>query len=279
VQRQVGALCRGAASDPAPDLAPRLYLSGGHDSRMVLAAAKSHAADLVCETLVNNAPLDLHLAAQAARAAGARHLPIQVIPSSRDEVAAWLRRSGWSIYDPVSELAATAKAIERRVPVMDGTGSEIMRASNWSAEDVDAERLTLDTLLRRSRLPGVPVVRAAAERWLSTVPACDATMALDIAKIEQIHGCWSGPAIYGHDTEMPSISPFTSQRNNAAALRLPKPWKLGEESYRLWMERLWPEGLDVPVNRARGLDRLRFLRSEVKNRVPVWIKRAVKPYR
>ncbi len=176
-------------------------------------------------------------------------------------------------------VAATAKAIERAVPVMDGSGAEILRASNWSAEDLDAERLTVETLLRRSRLPDVPVIRAEAEAWLAGIPDCDATTALDIAKIDLIHGCWAAPSIYGHDTQIPSISPFATQRNNAVALRLPKGWKLGEETYRIWMERLWPEGLDVPVNRARGLDRLRFLKSEIKRLVPTRIKRAIKPYR
>ena len=271
VRAQVGAFFDGS---PA-----HLYLSGGHDSRMILAAARPHAADLVCETLVNAAGLDLHIAAKAARAAGARHLAVEVIPSSRPEVADWLRRAGWTIYDPVSELAATAKANERAVPVMDGSGAEILRASNWSAEDLEAERLTVETLLRRSRLPDVPVFRAAAEAWLAGIPACDATMALDIAKIDLIHGCWAASSIYGHDTQIPSISPFASQRNNAAALRLPKRWKLGEETYRIWMERLWPEGLDVPVNRAQGLDRLRFLKTEIKGRIPTWVKRAIKPYR
>jgi hypothetical protein len=45
------------------------------------------------------------------------------------------------------------------------------------------------------------------------------------------------------------------------------------------MERLWTEGLDVPVNRAHGLDRLRFLKTEIKSRIPTWVKRAIKPYR
>jgi hypothetical protein len=272
VRAQVGAVAR--ASSP-----PRLYLSGGRDSRMILAAARAHAGALICETLVNDAPLDLHLAARAAQAAGARHLPVQVIPSPRAEVEAWLRRSGFCFYDPVTELAATAKANDRRGLVMDGTGAEILRASNWTAEDLDADRLTRDVLLRRARLPEAPVVLAEAEAWLDALPPCRATRALDVAKIDLIHGCWAGPSIYGHDIEIPSISPFPSQRNNADALRVPEGWKTGEESYRRWMAHLWPEGLAVPANRAQGLDRLRFLKSELKSLVPARAKRWLKPYR
>lgn len=270
----------GAVAEAAP---PRLYLSGGHDSRMVLAALRAalgpEIGALTCETLVNTAPLDLHLARKAALAAGARHLAVEVIPSSREEVAAWLRRAGWSFYDPVSELAATAKANDRRSPVMDGSGAEIFRASNWLAEDLAAPRLTREVLLARSRLPEVPVVLREAEAWLAALPPCPATAALDVAKIDLIHGCWAGASIYGHDIETPSLSPVASRAVYEAALRLPPAWKKGSESYRRWMAHLWPEGLAVPANRAEGLDRLRFLKTELKRMIPARLKRRLKPYR
>ena len=276
VTAQVGAVA--AAAHP-----PRLYLSGGHDSRMVLAALRAalgtRIGEAVCETLVNAAPLDLHLARKAAGAAGARHLAVQVIPSSREEVAAWLRRAGWSFYDPVSELAATARAEDRRAPVMDGSGAEIFRASNWTTEDLEAPRLTRAALLARTRLPDAGVVAREAEAWLAALPPCPASAALDVAKIELIHGCWAGASIYGHDIETPSISPVASRAVYEAALRLPPAWKVGSESYRRWMMHLWPEGLAVPANRARGLDRLRFLKSELKRMVPAGLKRRLKPYR
>jgi len=265
---------------------PRLYLSGGHDSRMILAALHAHAGRLICETLSDDGrvagagdALDLHIARRVARIAGVRHLVLDTAPASRGEVAAWLERTGWTYYEPLTELAATAKRHDRGSLVMDGTGAEILRAINWQRADLDAPRLTRDVLLARARVPAVPLICAAAERWLEELPPCDTLRALDIAKIDLMHGCWFGPAVYGHDIPVPSLGPFPSQRNHDAALALPKDWKMGGETYRAWFAYLWPELAGIPANRASGLSMLRFPKSEIKRRVPTKVKRWLKPHR
>jgi hypothetical protein len=271
VRAQVGAVIRAGRGG--------IYLSGGRDSRMILAACRDWRAEITCETLINDAPLDRHIATQLARRFGFRHELIEVTPASRAEVAAWLERSGHMVYDAVSELAATAPRIDRGHPVMDGTGAEITRASNWTETDVTAPRLDLATLLERLRLPAAPVFRAAAEAWLAGLPPADAAQALDIAKIEAIHSCWSGSAVYGHAVETPSISPFVSQRINEVALKLPKDYKMSAGFYRDYVASLWPELLEVPVNAATGLDRLRFPREEIRRMVPKTLRRRLKPFR
>ena len=45
------------------------------------------------------------------------------------------------------------------------------------------------------------------------------------------------------------------------------------------MERTWPEGLEIPVNKVTGLDRLRFPKEELKKMLPVEVKRWLKPLR
>lgn len=271
VRSQVGAVAQAAP--------PRLYLSGGHDSRMILAALRDHAAALTCETIVNDAALDLHLAARVARFAGARHVAVPRKPMTSSEIEAWVRRTGWSFCDALTELGATAVAEDRRQLVMDGTGAEILRASNWIAADLEADALPPDLLLARIRVPETALTRAEAEAWLAALPKGDRTFGLDVAKIDMIHGCWSGASVYGHDIEVPSISPFASQRNYADALRVPNAWRLSGETYRRWMAHLWPEGLSMPVNRAKGFERLMFPKSELKRLVPSALKRRLKPFR
>jgi len=273
VRGQVGAVIAGAGGRGG------LYLSGGRDSRMILAACRDWRDALACETLVNDAPLDRHIATRLARRFGLRHELIAITPAARAEVAAWLERSGHMVYDDVSELAATAPRIERPYPVMDGTGAEITRASNWMAADLASPRLDVPVLLERLRLPAAPVFRSAAGAWLAGLPPADAAQALDIAKIEAIHGCWSGSTVYGHAVGTPSISPFASQRINAVALRLPKAYKMAAGFYRDYVAALWPELLEEPVNAATGLDRLRFPREEIRRLVPKTIRRRLKPFR
>ena len=256
-----------------------LYLSGGRDSRMVLAAARRFSGQITCETLANKSGIDLFLSRKVAQAAGARHVTLPILPASREEVAGWLHRTGNTIYDPVSTLGPTMERHDHGWHPMTGTGAEILRASNWWAEDLERPELTLDVLLNRLRLPDVPVIRRAAEVWMAGLPPMDATRALDVAKIDQIHGCWAAVSVYGHRMAHPSLHPFASQAINDTALRLPKAYNFAQGFYRDYMEQAWPEGLAIPVNRLTGFDRLRFPREGVKRMVPVKVKRWLKPLR
>lgn len=256
-----------------------LYLSGGHDSRMILAAARGCAGNLKCETIGTEASLDVFVAAKVARVAQVAHRTVEVLPASRDDVNAWLHRTGYAMYDPVSELVATAVANAPTNHPVSGTGAELGRGSNWSKEDIASETLDLEGLLSRLRIPDTPITRRAGQVWLDSLPTDDPAMVLDIAKIEQIHGCWAGSAIYGHPLPLPSLLPFTGQRLNEMVLSLPKEYRKSGQFYRDYINVLWPELLEVPVNKAQGVARIRFWRTEVKSWIPKRIKRWLKPFR
>ena len=256
-----------------------LYLSGGHDSRTVLAAARGMTDNLRAETLGNESLLDAHVAARVARAAGIPHARVPILPVSEAEIGAWLARSGRMMFDPVTLLAATAAKIHTGNHPISGTGAEIMRASNWGADDLQAAEIDLPRLLARVRMPDLPVIRAAARAWIDGLPPMDAAMAIDIAKIEQIHGCWSGAAVYGHPLPTPTLSPFSGQRLNAIALAMPKDYRLSGRMFGEVVGQLWPALLQVPVNRATGLVRLRFWRTELKRMIPAGLRRKLKPLR
>lgn len=257
-----------------------LYLSGGHDSRMVLAAGRQDVGNLRCETFGQPNSLDMYVSSKVAKLAGVAHRNVVSLPSSREQVKAWLRRTGYAMYDPVAELVATTIANEPLNNPISGTGAELPRATNWTLDDTKAASMDVDMLLKRIRVPDHPAVRAAGQAWLDGIPkTADAVMILDLAKIEQIHGCWSGAAIYGHPIELPSLYPFSGQQISEISLSLPMAYRLGGHFYRDYMAALWPELLSVPVNRAMGLDRLRFLRREVTRRIPPRVKRWLKPFR
>ena len=255
-----------------------LYLSGGNDSRIILAAARG-SDRLRAETLGDARTLEVHVAARVARRAGLAHRAVPVLPTADADVAAWLSRSGRMMYDPVTHLATTAVANDPGTQPLTGTGAELTRATNWTAEDAAQPVLDLPRLLARVRMPDDPRIRRAGQDWLDVLPSADAAMALDLAKIEQIHGCWSGAAVYGHPLARPSMSPFSGQRLNTIALALPTSYRLANGFFPDVMRRLWPDLLEVPVNRASGLTRLRFWKSEARHLVPAGVKRALKPLR
>ncbi|MEO0370915.1 MAG: asparagine synthase-related protein [Pseudomonadota bacterium] len=259
-----------------------LYLSGGHDSRMVLAAASAQGVvdHLSFETLTTKGGLDIHIAEKLAQHLGRPHKTIIVRPPSKDEQADWITRAGGMIYDAVTDMATTMTQHAPDNHPLSGTGAEIARGSNWTAEDHDAPDMDLTTLLQRLRIPDTPAVRNAGQRWLETVPEhADAAMILDLAKIEQIHACWSGAAIYGHPIDLPTLHPFSGHRLNEILLALPVAYRASGQSYRDYVAHAAPAMGKIPVNKAAGLDRLKFWKEELKSKVPGSVKRWLKPFR
>lgn len=256
-----------------------ILLSGGRDSRVVLAAARGMTEKMRAETLGDAGSRDVFIASQVARMAGLPHRSLSVLPCPDDEVMTWLERSGRMMFDPVSRLGPTVQAYDTGALSISGTGAEIMRASNWDSQDMVSEKLELSRLLEKIRIPEHPRILSAAQDWLDGLPPVDAPIALDMAKIEQIHGCWSGAAVYGHMVKRPSILPFSGRRLYDFVLSVPLEYRLDETFYKAVLEELWPELGRLPANRVSGMARLRFWREELRDIVPESIKRAIKPMR
>lgn len=256
-----------------------LYLSGGHDSRMVLAAAHRMPEQLMCETVGKPADFDVFIARTVCRSVGLHHDVLEPVKPTDAEVAGWLDRTGWCILDPVTYHVATAKRHDRGFHPMTGTCAEILRASNWDPEDLGQADLPLDILLARLRLPPVPAFTKAAQRWLEELPAMRRTAALDVAKIEMIHGCWAATSVYGHDIVHPSLHPMNDGLVYDIAMGLPETYKMANTAYRDFIAPLWPELLQTPANKVSGLNQLRFPKMVAKKAVPKTLLRRIKPYR
>lgn len=270
-------LCRqtAAVAKVAP---PRLYLSGGFDSRLILATLRPEASRLTCETFALPGP-DTYLGRRLAQMAGAQFREIRTIPTPRDEVLAWIERTGRTYYENLTELAATVRAHDPGQHVMDGSGSEILRDQHWWASEPDAPHLTREAVIAFARIRPLPAVIAAVDAWLDSLPGTDTARSMDLMKIEVMHACWAGPPLYGPMIKHPSLSPFSTRRMHDAALRLPISWRLGNRCHRHMITALWPELLSLPVNHAMGMSRLRFFRDEIRRGLPNRVKRWFKPLR
>ncbi len=275
MQRNVHAvLAAGTAERPVT-----LYLSGGVDSRMVLAAARGRTDHLVSETIGGPESMDAHVAARLARIAGIPHRRIAPVPTPPDRIADWLHRTGETLYDPVTDISATAEAHPPPGHALTGTVCDLSKAKHFETEDIGAPGLDVATLLKRIRMPDTPRLSAAAQDWLDSFPAASAAYALDLSKIETIYGCWSSVAGYGHALPRPSLSPFASRRLFDIVFAVPYEYRRDKGFLKDYMNTLWPDLMALPLNRASGLARLRFLKTELRDRVPTPIKRALKPLR
>ncbi|MEQ9122116.1 MAG: hypothetical protein RIM80_06070, partial [Alphaproteobacteria bacterium] len=154
-----------------------------------------------------------------------------------------------------------------------GACGEVGRAFYWSAADIGAARPDAAALLDRFGLPATPETVAAGEAWLATTPEVSTARLWDLAYIEQRLGCWAGPAVYGATQPLPSLSPYNARDIFALMLGLPDAYRADEAPARDFIAVGWPELNETPFNRPEGLDRFRFLRSEIKAMLPKPVKR------
>jgi hypothetical protein len=79
--------------------------------------------------------------------------------------------------------------------------------------------------------------------------------------------------------QLPSIHPFSGQDLTELVLSMPKGYRKQQRFFPDYMAALAPELLDIPVNKAIGLDRLRFWKYELNQAIPNRVKRWIKPFR
>ncbi len=264
VQRNVGAIIeagRGIA-----------HLTAGYDSRMVVAATKPFIDKVQFETVRSGAgetSLDCHMAEQIARKLGLNHEFLDAVSSSSEDVDAWLNRTGTCVYDYVTDLAATAEHYDRHYHALTGTCGEVARAYYWSGGlSGGVEGITADDVVTRLGVPKIEETLNAAEIWLKGLPATRESVLWDLAYIEQRLACWAGPSIFGHNVSYPSLSPFNSHQIYRLMLSLPDDYRVSQNFVHDYIEMLWPELLKFPFNRANGLARLKFAKSELKAILP-----------
>lgn len=248
------------------------HLTGGFDSRMVLAASRDFRSRMRFQTVAVDDPrtrLDCHIAGEIAREFSLEYRQLPFVPPAEGEIEQWLARTGGCIEDTVASFCTTARVYNSYCHEITGTCGESMRTAYWYAGDDQKETLSAQELMRRCEFVENDVTENLAEQWLASLPSgISVGNTLDIAYVELRLGCWAGPSMYGHDIALPSISPFNCGRYYKALLSLPESLRAENRLCHLLIQYLWPELLQFPINRARGLAKLLFLQQEIRLMLP-----------
>ncbi|WP_308910194.1 hypothetical protein [Pseudokordiimonas caeni] len=255
------------------------HITAGRDSRMSLACAHPHAAQLTLETIRapgDGAMIDVLVGQRLAKIAGIKHRAIDLEESSVEEKAAWLERTGYSVNDSVVGLVRTVEKHDQGLPVLTGTGGEVGRAFYWQESDLAERTISPDALITRLGFTATPALVTAAIQWLNTTPHQNLTQLLDIAYIEQRLGCWAGPSVYGHRIPVPTFSPFNARNIYRLMLSLPADYRYTQRLCDDLVAHAWPALASLEYNRAPGLLKLRFLKSELKRLLPASLKSSLK---
>ncbi|MBY6212897.1 asparagine synthetase B family protein [Microbulbifer agarilyticus] len=259
------------------------HLTGGVDSRMILAASRELSEQMRFQTVSADdagTRLDNHIAGRIARKFGLNYSTLPFEQPTDADIQAWRQRTGYCVEDAVTQLCTTARIHNNHCHEMTGTCGEALKSPYWYPSDEDLSTLTTQGLLRRFEFPENDITRKLADAWIGEFPAnISAGNLLDFAYVELRLGCWAGPSMFGHDVPFPSISPFNSARYYRAILAIPEKTRARGDLIPAVYRHLWPELLDTPFNRASGFAKLLFLSEEIRRMLPVEFKDQIKRIR
>jgi hypothetical protein len=255
------------------------HLTAGWDSRMVLSAAMgtpAHVDYITYKTPGTSGSIDCQISRLIAQKFSLNHDEIALHPTGQRDIDEWRWRTADCIQDSVMHLTRTVQMTDSNRYVLGGLAGEVGRAFYWRPFDIGRNGWTAEELLNRIGFRKTALTIDFAERWLDTFAACPTTLILDQAYIDLRLGGWGGPSIYGHPVSKPTLTPFNNATVFALLKSLPEKYRLSGQFAKDFVSLGSRKLAAIPVNRAHGFSRLRFLKKEIIAHLPAGTKTALK---
>ena len=254
-----------AASENAPCALP---LTGGYDSRMLLACAWDmpeppfvYTHEMLDASLTPDpaSRRDVRIAARVAQAAGIDHHVVRAIPPTAEDLERWQFRTSCTISAPRAwRTTTTLRSIDRRMIRMLGQGGEHGRGHAWKPHDTPDSQLTPERVLQVAKATPSEETLREADRWLAQMPDVDSLTALNTLYLEQWEGAW-GSMIHYADFAGPgfTMGPFFDRGVLQAFFTLPLDYQRSGRLPQDLIARSWPALLTVPFNRPSHAERIK----------------------
>jgi hypothetical protein len=255
------------------------HLTAGWDSRMVMSAAMRTSAPvnyITYKTPGSSGSIDCQISRLIAQKFSLNHDEIALQPTGQSDIDDWRWRTADCIQDSVMHLTRTVQATDSNRFVLCGLAGEVGRAFYWRSKDIGKTGLTAPELLRRIGFKETQQAIDHGERWLEPFAGFPTPLILDQAYIDLRLGGWGGPSIYGHPVSKPTLTPFNNATMFSLMTSLPENYRLSGQFARDFVSLGSLELAAMPVNRAQGLNRLRFLKKEIIAHLPAGTKTAFK---
>lgn len=238
-------------------LAPiQLTLTGGHDSRALLACSRPSLSSIrFITTRLPDLParVDCAYGRLIAKRFGLDYSVLTWRKASAAEIEAWIYRTGMCVMDRIATSIRTDEQLDPKRVTLLGIGGEVGQGYYWRPEEFLAHPLTADRLIERFGFPRLDLVGQAASEWIAGTPNSDLVEKLDLFFLEQRLGCWAGPAMYGTIQARFVTYPHNSRSLYEKMLSMPNDYRR-QARLPIDMIRLkWPELLDLPFNQPFGL--------------------------
>ena len=255
------------------------HLTAGWDSRMVLSAAMNTSARidyLTYRTPGNTGSIDCQISRLIAQTFSLDHDEIEILPAGQRDFGDWRWRTANCIEDSVMHLTRTVRETDSNRYVLCGLAGEVGRTFYWRATDMGRHGLAAEELLDRIGFMKTPMTLESAQRWLDPMAACATPFILDQAYIDLRLGGWGGPSIYGHPVSKPTLTPFNNAKVFALLKSLPEKYRFSGQFPKDFVSLGSKKLAEIPVNRAHGFSRLRYLKKELIASLPAGTKAKLK---
>jgi hypothetical protein len=250
--QRVAAGLRAFMAAAAEEFRVGVALTGGLDSRLLLAGSRAVAGQMEFFTITPERPgLDQILAARLAAGLGLRHRLVPQIPASAAETEAWDRAVGHAVREGAnSRVYPTLRRLGYDV-ILTGAFGATGKGSYYAGEHatIDDRPLTAPALLARMSCPQDAELAADLERWLAGLEGLPASAILDLAYFELRSVGWSTAQHAAQCALQLEMNPIAQRGILEAFLAVPPAQKADKALLVAAVAQMWPELMDYPLNR------------------------------
>ena len=221
-------------------------ITGGRDSRVVLAAAREHVAELEFFTIRRPGMkrCDVEIPLRLASELGLRHELVDWQPSP-----AWLVE----LYDELASgmafgarreiLGACRKLASSRYLHVNGNLGAITKSYFWPSRHPGE---VVVSALAREFVQRPPMILQGLREWLATVPELPPTTVYNLMYLEQRGGRWMGIGETAGALFYESATPFCSRELFEVVCGMPEEEQYGGRLLESFVARMWPELREIP---------------------------------
>jgi hypothetical protein len=233
-----------------------IALSGGYDSRVVLACARAAASrcSLFTFEVPKSSPsrckgeADVGAGEALARIAGLPHKVVRTRRSTVEEKRQFLFLAGhdahWGKSADFRVGASETLQLERGL--LTGFYGELGRGSYWRFFPAGRSGLTPERVLSHRHLPRTEPFDRAVTAWFEGLGNVDECLLMDLLQLEFYYAGWLPPRMYGFAPFRLIAQPLCSRACLESMLALPVEYRLENTLPRDILSRTWPELLEVP---------------------------------
>lgn len=232
----------------------RMGLTAGGDTRVLLACARRHVAELDLFTLSFEDGLGTTDLRWAAVLAERFELPHRVVPwqqGTEQDVRLWLYRTGGMSGEPRGRYAAATFAkVAGPGPFVAGTNGGMMHSEYWEREYRGSGALTARDVVHALHEPDHLELVRRAQRWCEELPPQTRANTIALAFLEGFDTPWAGLQTLAFPESRPlNVYPLTHRAVVDACLRTPVEHRLADRLRPAVIEPRWPELLEFPFNK------------------------------